>query len=417
MATEATSANEDTGEKAGLSPFDTVTVFDGTILSAIKHLAAAVGVSPTGTDPEGWRATARNTGTHTLKMADSKIGGKNTDVWIFDADPDCAPTTRTLRTYAYDGKFSRLAKILLVPFTTPGANQPRTLIDLLPVGQSQEARTAFADYFGADALSGLDRGLTERATAAAVKGASSLKARTVYVPDGVSDYFLATPVMSTAAYVALTHVRQRMIQIGARVDLRRTKLSGKAQNVSLHAGARAGILTRLRARAPEPPSHRPAMLGRFLISGRAPLPARDEIEARLDTVLRLLSVIDGQGDRAGYVNANIQDGLQNAVHALVGLAHEHVQDTLDDALSFAENDPSAPETVHSSIRTTIAGNRQERAVLATALTRQVIINAALRAARGRAEALADRTATSVLDIRVTASIERECKRLVREGSR
>lgn len=417
MTTEATSANGDAAEKAGLSPFDIVTVFDGTILSAIKHLAAAVGVSPTGTDPEGWRATARNTGTHTLKMADSKIGGKNTDVWIFDPDPDCAPTTRTLRTYAYDGKYSRLAKILLVPFTTPGANQPRTLIDLLAHGQSQEARTAFTDYFGADALAGLDQGLKERATASAVKGASSLKARTVYVPDGVGGYVLATPVMSTDAYVALTHVRQRMIERKARVDLRRVRLSGKAQNVSLHAGARAGILTRLRARAPEPPSHRPAMLQRFLVSGRAPLPPRDEIEARLDAVLRLLSVIDGHGDRPGYVNADIQRGLKHAVDALVALAHEHVQDTLDDALSFAETDPSAPDAVHTSIRPVIAGNGDERAILAVALARQVITNAAQRAARGRPEALADRTATSVLDIRVTASIERECKRLVREGSR
>lgn len=417
MTTEANSANGDAAEKVGLSPFDVIEIAGGAIRDAIEQLAVAVGVSPTGTDPEGWRATARNTGSHTLKIADSKIGGKNTDVWIFDPDPGCAPTTRTLRTYAYDGKYSRLAKILLVPFTTPGANQPRTLVDLLPIGQSQEARTAFADYFGAAALAGLDQGLKERATASAVKGAASLKARTVYVPDGAGDYFLATPVMSTDAYVSLTHVHKRMIEHKARVDLRRVRLSGKAQNVSLHAGARAGALTRLRARAPEPPSHRPATLRRFLISGRAPLPARDEIEARLDAVLRLLSVIDGDTNRAGYVNANIQNGLQNVVRSLVGLAHEHVQDTLDDALSFAETDPSAPDAVHTSIRPVIAGNSDERAILAVALARQVITNAAQRAARGRPEALADRTATSVLDIRVTNLIERECKRLVREGSR
>lgn len=416
MTSDFGPASEHAPEKTGLSPFDIV-IADGTIRSVIEHLAAAVGVSPTGTDPEGWRATARNTGTHTLKMSDSKIGGKNTDVWIFDADPECAKTTRSLRSYAYDGKYSRLAKILLVPFTMPGANQPRTLVDLLPVGQSLEARTAFAEYFGADALAGLDQGLKERATASVVKCAASLKARTVYVPDGAGDYFLATPVMSTDAYVALTHVRQRMIERGGRVDLRRVRLSGKAQNVSLHAGARAGILTRLRARAPEPPSHRPAMLGRFLISGRVPLPARDEIEARLDAVLRLLSVIDGDGDRPGYVNADIQRGLKHAVDALVALAHEHVQDTLDDALSFAETDPAAPEVLHTSIRPAITEGRQGRASLAASLSRQVITNAAQRAARGRKDALADRTATSVLDIRVTDLIERECKRFVREGSR
>ena len=57
------------------------------ILSAIEQLTAAVGMNPPGTHPDSWRAAARNMGTHTLKMMDSKISSQNTDSWIFDPDP------------------------------------------------------------------------------------------------------------------------------------------------------------------------------------------------------------------------------------------------------------------------------------------------------------------------------------------
>ena len=55
-------------EKAGLSPFNSVTVPGDTIFGAIEYLASAAGITASSPDPEGWRATARNTGTHTLKM-------------------------------------------------------------------------------------------------------------------------------------------------------------------------------------------------------------------------------------------------------------------------------------------------------------------------------------------------------------
>ena len=64
--------NEADAEKAGLSPFNSVTVTANTILGAIEHLASVAGIKASSTDPEVWRATARNTGTHTLKMMDSK---------------------------------------------------------------------------------------------------------------------------------------------------------------------------------------------------------------------------------------------------------------------------------------------------------------------------------------------------------
>ena len=63
-------------------------------------------------------------------------------------------------------------------------------------------------------------------------------------------------------------------------------------------GGSGGMLTRLRARTPEPALHRPANIAAIsLVSGHPELPAKGEIESSLEAIVRLLSVMRGGGSR------------------------------------------------------------------------------------------------------------------------
>src|SRR5205823_3275698 len=101
------SDQESGGAKDDLSPFEILdTASEHELVEAFeRHLTAITG-RPGGV-PEVWEQVARHTGSHCLKTTDPKIGGDDTDGWIFSPDEGCAASTAKRRTYAFNGALNR----------------------------------------------------------------------------------------------------------------------------------------------------------------------------------------------------------------------------------------------------------------------------------------------------------------------